>query len=155
MPQSESVNSSMLSLPDSSVVKDSTCNAGDPSLIPGLGKSTGEGKGYPLQYSGLENFMDCIDHGVAKSRIRLSDFSLSLSAFFMVQLSHPYMTAGNTIALTIWTFVGKVMSLYFNTLSRFVIAMLPGSTCLLSPFIDKESEDKVMQILQSKTQTQT
>ena len=41
----------MLSLPDSSVVKDSTCNAGDPSLIPGLGKSTGEGIGYPLQYS--------------------------------------------------------------------------------------------------------
>ena len=99
--------------------------------------------------------MDCIDHGVAKSRIRLSDFSLSLSAFFMVQLSHPYMTAGNTIALTIWTFVGKVMSLYFNTLSRFVTAMLSGSTCLLSPFIDKKSEDKVMQILQSKTQTQT
>ena len=53
--------------PDSSVGKESACNAGDPSLIPGLGKSPGEGKGYPLQYSGLENSMDCIVHGVTKS----------------------------------------------------------------------------------------
>ena len=44
--------------PDSSVGKESTCNVGDPSLIPGLGRSPGEGKGYPLQYSGLENSMD-------------------------------------------------------------------------------------------------
>ena len=49
----------------------------------------------------------------------------------MVQLSHPYMTAGKTIALTIQTFVGKVMSLLFNTLSRFVIAFLPQSKHLL------------------------
>ena len=53
------------------------------------------------------------------------------SAFFMVQLSHPYMTTGKTIALTIWTFVGKVRSLLFNVLSRFVIAFLPRSKCLL------------------------
>ena len=46
--------------PDSSVGKESACNAGDPSLIPGLGRSPGEGKGYPFQYSGLENSMDCI-----------------------------------------------------------------------------------------------
>ena len=45
----------------------------------------------------------------------------------MVQLSHPYMTTGKTIALTIWTFVGKVISLLFNTQSRFVIAFLPKS----------------------------
>ena len=50
---------------------------------------------------------------------------LWLSAFFMVQLSHPYMTTGKTIALTRWTFVGKVMSLLFNMLSRLVIAFLP------------------------------
>ena len=49
------------------------------------------------------------------------------SAFFMVQLTHPYMTTGKTIALTIWTFVGKVMSLLFNMLSRLVIAFLPRS----------------------------
>ena len=50
---------------------------------------------------------------------------LQYSAFFMVHLSHPYMTTGKNTALTIWTFVGKVMSLLFNTLSRFVIAFLP------------------------------
>ena len=48
--------------------KESACNAGDLSSIPGLGRSPGEGKGSPLQYSGLENSMDCIVHGVAKSR---------------------------------------------------------------------------------------
>ena len=54
--------------PDSSVGKESACNAGDPSLIPGWGRSAGEGNSYPLQYSGLENSMDCTKHGVAKSR---------------------------------------------------------------------------------------
>ena len=49
----------------------------------------------------------------------------------MVHLSHPNMTTGKTIALTVWTFVGKVMSLLFNMLSRLVIAFLPGSKCLL------------------------
>ena len=53
------------------------------------------------------------------------------SAFFMVQLLHPYMTTGKTIALSIWTFVGKLMSLLFNALSRFVIAFLPRSKSLL------------------------
>ena len=47
--------------------KETACNAGDLGLIPGLGQLSGEGKGYPLQYSGMENFMDCIVHGVAKS----------------------------------------------------------------------------------------
>ena len=54
------------SFPDSSVGKESTCNAGDPSSIPRSGRSPGEGKGYPLQYSGLENSTDYV-HGVAKS----------------------------------------------------------------------------------------
>ena len=49
------------------LVKKSACNAGDPSLIPGLGRSPGERNGNPLQYSGLENSMDCIVHGAAKS----------------------------------------------------------------------------------------
>ena len=52
-------------------------------------------------------------------------------AFFMVQLSHPYMTTGKTTALIIWTFVAKVMSLIFNTLLRFVVAILSRSKCLL------------------------
>ena len=54
--------------PCGSAGKESTCNAGDLGSIPGLGRSPGEGKGYPLQYSGLEKSMDCIVHGVAKSR---------------------------------------------------------------------------------------
>ena len=56
--------------------KESACNAGDLGSTPGLGRSLGEGKGSPLQYSGLENSMECIAHGVAKSRTRLSDFHL-------------------------------------------------------------------------------
>ena len=63
----------MMGFPDTSVGKESTCNAGDLGLIPRLGRSPGEGKGYPLQSLGLENFMDCIVHGVTKSRTRLSD----------------------------------------------------------------------------------
>ena len=57
----------------------------------------------------------------------------------MVQLSHPYMTAGKTIALTRWTFVGKVMSLLLNTLSRLVIAFLPRSKRLLIPWLQSPS----------------
>ena len=60
--------------PGGSAGKESACKVGDLGLIPGLGRSPGEGKGYLLQYSGLENSMDCIVHGVAKSRTRLSDF---------------------------------------------------------------------------------
>ena len=63
-----------LSFPGSSAGKESTCNEGDPGSIPGLGRFPGEGMGYPLQYSGLENSMDCIVHEVAKSQTGLSDF---------------------------------------------------------------------------------
>ena len=59
--------------PCGSAGKESACNVGDLGSVPGLGRSPGEGKGYPLQYSGLENSMDYIVHGVEKSRIRLSD----------------------------------------------------------------------------------
>ena len=61
-------------LPCGSGGKESACNAGDLGLVPELGRSPGEGKGYPLQYSSLENYMDCIGHGVTKSWTRLSDF---------------------------------------------------------------------------------
>ena len=63
----QATHSSILGLPCGSVGKESTCNAGDLSSIPGLGRSPGEGKGYPLQYPDLENCMDCILHGVTKS----------------------------------------------------------------------------------------
>ena len=62
-----------------------------------------------------------------------------LSAFFTVQLSHPYMTTGKTIALTRWTFVGKVMSLLFNLLSRLIITFLPRSKRLLISWLQSPS----------------
>ena len=61
--------------------KESACNAEDLGSIPGLGRSPGEGNSYPLQYSGLENSMDCIVHGVAKNQTQLSDFHFAHSAF--------------------------------------------------------------------------
>ena len=63
-----------LGFPHSSAGKEPACNAGDLGSIPGLGRSPGEGKGYLLQYSGLENFMEYIVHCVAKSQTQLSDF---------------------------------------------------------------------------------
>ena len=91
------------------------------------------------EYSGLISFrVDWFDllvvQGVLKSLLQNHNSKASIlwcSASFMVQLSHPFMTTGKTIALTIQTFVSKVMSLLFNTLSRFVIAFLPRSKCLL------------------------
>ena len=91
------------------------------------------------EYSGLIScrfdWFDCLAvQGPLKSLLQHhSSKTLILwhSAFFMIQLSHPYMTAGKTIVLTLWTFVDKVMSLLLNTLSRFIIAFLPRSKCLL------------------------
>ena len=91
------------------------------------------------KYSGLISFrIDWFDilavQGTLKSLLQHHSSKASIlwcSAFFMVQLSHPYMTTGKAIALAIRTFVGKVMSLLFNMLSRFVIAFLPRSKCLL------------------------
>ena len=91
------------------------------------------------EYSGLISFrMDWLDllavQGTLKSLLQHRSSKASIlqhSAFFIVQLSHPYMTTGKTIALTRWTFVDKVMSLLFNMLSRLVIAFLPRSKRLL------------------------
>ena len=76
----------MYSFPGSSAGKESTCNVGDLGLIPELGKFPGEGKGYPLQYSGLENSMDCIVHGVAKSQTRLRNFHFHFHRYNRVTL---------------------------------------------------------------------
>ena len=91
------------------------------------------------EYSGLISFrMDWLDllavQGTLKSLFQhhISKASiLRCSAFFIVQLSDPYMATGKTIALTRWTFVGKVMSLLLNMLSKLIIAFLPRSKCLL------------------------
>ena len=101
----------------------------------------------PNEYSGLISFtIDWLDllavHGTLQSLLQChSSKALILwcSAFFMVQLSHPYMTTGKTIALIIWPFVSKVMSLLFNTLYRFVIAFLPRSKCLLISWLQSPS----------------
>ena len=87
------------------------------------------------EYSGLISLrIDWFDllavQGTLKSLLQHHSSKTSIlqcSAFFMVQLSHPYMTTGKTMALTRWTFVGKVMSLLFNMLSRLVITFLPRS----------------------------
>ena len=68
-----------LGFPCGSAGKNSSCNAGDLGSNPGLGRSPGEGNSYPLQYSGLENSVDCIVHGVEKSQTRLSNFPFHLS----------------------------------------------------------------------------
>ena len=91
------------------------------------------------EYSGLISFrMDWLDlpvaQGTLKSLLQHHNSKASIfqhSAFFIVKLSHPYMTTGKTIALTRLNFVGKVMSLLFNMLSRFVIAFLPRNKGLL------------------------
>ena len=68
------MGSTFMGFPSGSAGKESACNVGDLGLIPGLGRSPGEGNAYPLQYSGLENATDSIVHGVAKSWTQLSDF---------------------------------------------------------------------------------
>ena len=91
------------------------------------------------EYSGLISFrigwLDLLEvQGTLKSLLQHHSSKASIlchSAFFMVPLPLPYMTTGKTKALTIWAFVGKLMSLFFNMLSRFVIAFLPRSKCLL------------------------
>ena len=90
--------------------------------------------------------MDWLDllavQGTLKSLLQYHSSKASVlqcSAFFIVQLSHPYITTGKTIALTRWTFVGKVMSLLFNMMSRFVITFLPRSKCLLISWLQSPS----------------
>ena len=99
------------------------------------------------EYSGLISFrMDWLDRlavqGTLKSLLQHHSSKASIlwrSAFFIVQLSHPYMTTGKTIALTKWTFVGKVMSLLFNMLSRLVITFFPRSKRLLISWLQSPS----------------
>ena len=99
------------------------------------------------EYSRLISFrMDWLDlfavQGTLKSLLQHHSSRASIlqhSAFFIVQLSHPYMTTGKTIALTRWTFVGKVMSLLFNMLPKLVIAFLPRSKGLLISWLQSPS----------------
>ena len=78
-----------MGFPCGSAGEESACNVGDLGSILGLGRSPGEGKGYPLQYSGLENSMDCIVHGVAKSWTRLSDFHFAICYCAVIAYTAP------------------------------------------------------------------
>ena len=94
------------------------------------------------EYSGLISFrIDWFDHSVQETpqHHNLKALVLWFSAFFMVQFSHPYMTTGKTIALAIKIFVGKVMSLFFNMLSRFVLTFLSRSKHLLISWLHSPS----------------
>ena len=99
------------------------------------------------EYSGLISFrIDWFDllavQGALKSLLQHHSLKASIllhSAFFIAQLSHLYMTTGKSIALTIWTFVGKVMCLLYNMLSRFIIAFLPRSKRLLISWLQSPS----------------
>ena len=109
-----------MSFPDSSVGKESACNAGDLVSIPGLGRSLGDGKGYPLQYSGLENSMDYINYklykhfGFAKSRTQLCNFHFHfIPLYWCTSLSFTYRWIFGVSRLALlqikilWTFVCK------------------------------------------------
>ena len=99
------------------------------------------------EYTGLISYrMDRLDllavQRTCKSLLQLHSSKASIllhSAFFIVQLSHPYMTTGKTTALTRWTFVGKVKSLFFNMLSRLVTCFLPRSKCLFISWLQSLS----------------
>ena len=93
-------------LPCGSDGKESAHNAGELALIPGLGRSSGEGKGYPLLYSDLENAMDCVVHGVAKSWTRLSDFHFhTLHVLFHTHCRISLEVSAKVLRATYWHFI--------------------------------------------------
>ena len=106
-----------MGFPCGSAGKESACNAEDLGSIPGLGKCPGEGKGYPLWYSGLENSMDCIVHEVAKSWTQLSDFHFQLTDNLLKSENHYFYLTCNIgfsvnkspeIIRTMIIFIGKI-----------------------------------------------
>ena len=104
------MHSSILGFPGGSAGKEFAYNVRNLGLIPVLGRSPGEGKGYPFQYSELENAMDCIVHGVAKRQIRLSDFHLH---FFF------------TFWAVWWSLCLKCWVMHFKTCHSFIAQMCP------------------------------
>ena len=109
--------------------------------------------GFQLQHLSFQNYSGLISFRINRFHLFVANGTLNsffqhhnlkasvlqFSAFFMVQLSHPCMNTGKTIALTRWTFVSKVMSMLFNTLPRFVLAFLPRSKCLLISWLQSPS----------------
>ena len=147
-----------MGFPDSSVGKESVCNGGDPGLIPGLGRSAGDGIGYPLQYSWASlvtqlvknlpamwetwvwslNWEGPLGKGKAiHSSVLAWRIPWTVLSMGLQRVGRDSVTF--TFTLTIWTFVGKLMSLLFHTLSRFVIVFLPRRKHLLILWLESLS----------------
>ena len=126
------------------------------------GQSIGVSVSTSVLSMNIQDWFSCIDwldlvavQGILKSLLQHHSSKASIlwhSAFFVVQLSHPYMTSGKTIALTRRTFVGKVMSLLFNMLSKLVITFLPRSKRLLISWLQSPSA-VIMEPPQKKSDT--
>ena len=109
----------MLSFPCSSAGKESACQAGGLGSIPGLGRSPEEGKGYPLQYSGLENFMDCIVHGVTKSQTGLGGFHFCHLNIF--NLCNPFLC--NIAHFSVFSSPSLIATLVSHTQIKYTLQM--------------------------------
>ena len=103
--------------PCGSAGKESACNVGDLGSVPGLGRSPGEGKGYPLQYSGLENSMDSTVHGVTKSQTRLSDFHFPSQWHMMLSIFHMLFAICTS---SLWRFLSVLFAHFGNVNILFV-----------------------------------
>ena len=117
--------------PCGSAGKESACNVEDLDLIPRLWRSLGEGKGYPLQYSGLENSMDCLVHGVAKSWTRLSDFHLTWDRPQTLQLgalgSPLWAAHAKGFAFSFWKALGVQPKILIRGLpSSYIVQKIPS-----------------------------
>ena len=151
-----------LDFPCDSAGKESACNAGDLGSIPRLGRSPGEGKGYPFQYSGLENSMDCTVHGVEKSRTQLRDLHypskashlpfITVTALPEVKLSS--LLAGITLLgswllcpLPTWPYSNLSLTLIqqCSSWNADLITALPSLNSFRRPLISEESSNSLLQ----------
>ena len=134
----------LLSFPCGSAGKESACSAGDLGSNPGLGRSPGEGKGYPRQYSGPENSLDCVVHGVAKSQTRLSNFhfsSVKLLGFPQAGLS---------------SLRGEISSLGTGHLPEVASVCLCPALHIRDPamvFVGREGPQRALEVSESRTST--
>ena len=113
--------------PCGSAGKGSACNVVDLGSIPGLGRYTGEGKGYPLQYSGLENSMDYIVHGVSNSQTRLRDFHFNFSLSSFVKFDFVPVHQPQASSIVHWTWTGDSFHIWYYT---YFSAILPNHPTL-------------------------
>ena len=146
-----------MGFPCGSAVSESTCNAGDLSSIPGLGRCPGEGKGYPLQYSGLENSTDCIVHVFSKSWTQLSDFHLhtflcmkcSLGIFNFLEkissLSHSIVFLYSFFHCSLKKAFLYILAVFWNSAFRWVylsFSPLPFTSLLFSAICKVSSDNR-------------